>query len=91
MHYESGGKQEWRHEDLGYNSAYKTITCSIFEFGFTDAMLQMRASFIEEYVTRESNKTLGCVTPYETYKHHVILTAALESGKTGKSFGVNYT
>jgi predicted dehydrogenase len=48
MHYENGGKQEWRYEDLGFTSLFSTITGEIFEFGFTDAILQMWASFVEE-------------------------------------------
>ena len=45
MHYENGGKQEWRAEDLGYTSIFNTVTGGIFEFGFTDAILQMWGSF----------------------------------------------
>ena len=34
-------KQAWHVEDIGYQTAYPTITGGIFEFGFTDAILQM--------------------------------------------------
>jgi predicted dehydrogenase len=85
MHYVNGGKQEWRYEDLGYTSVFNTITGGIFEFGFTDAMLQMWASFIEELANPTFNKNFGCITPEETLVQHNILTAALKSGETGNA------
>jgi predicted dehydrogenase len=85
MRYEDGGPQVWTHEDLGYASAYKTITGGIFEFGFTDAILQMWAAFIDEFNEPRDNMPFRCITPEETYLQHKILTAALESGKTGKT------
>jgi predicted dehydrogenase len=78
MDYEPGGPQEFRSEDLGYETIFPCITGGIFEFGFTDAILQMWAAFIEELVTSNSGK-FGCATPEETYRSHVILTAALKS------------
>jgi len=84
MTYKNGGKQEWRSEDLGYNSVYKTITGGIFEFGFTDAILQMWASFVDELTNRNSNMSYGCIRPSETKIQHKILTAALESNKKGQ-------
>jgi predicted dehydrogenase len=89
MNYKNGGKQEWRHEDLGYNSVYKTITGPIFEFGFTDAILQMWAAFIDEFSEPRANMLYGCVTPHETLLHHQILTAALDSGNTGNTSSLN--
>lgn len=80
MHYKNDGKQEWRSEDLGYKSVFKTITGGIFEFGFTDAMLQMWASFMQEMTVQNFNKDFGCITPLETFKQHQILSAALKSG-----------
>lgn len=88
MHYENGGTQEWRHEDVGYHSAYKTITGPIFEFGFTDAILQMWAAVIDEYTNPRDNLQFGCITPEETYLQHRILSAALESGKSGKAIAL---
>jgi len=82
LYYQNGGKQEWRNEDLGYSTVYKTITGLIFEFGFTDAILQMWASFIDELINRNHNNPFRCITPEETNIQHRILTAALESGKT---------
>ncbi len=85
MHYVNGGPQEWRHEDIGHGSAHKTITGGIFEFGLTDAILQMWASVIDEFVEPRDDMPYGCITPEETYLQHRILTAALESGKSGKT------
>jgi len=85
MRYEDGGPQIWMTEDLGYTSAYKTITGNIFEFGFTDAILQMWAAFIDEFNAPREKMPFRCITPEETFLQHRILTAALESGKTGKT------
>ncbi|MCG8604254.1 Gfo/Idh/MocA family oxidoreductase [bacterium] len=84
MRYVNGGSQEWRYEDVGYTSAHKTITGPIFEFGFTDAILQMWASVIDEFVEPRDDMPFGCITPEETQIQHRILTAALESGISGK-------
>jgi len=83
MRYENGGPQVWQHEDLGHASAYPTVTGGIFEFGFTDAVLQMWAAFIDELHEPRANMPFGCITPEETLLQHKILTAALHSGKTG--------
>jgi len=84
LEYKNGGKQEWRNEDLGYASVYKTITGGIFEFGFGDAILQMWAAFLDEFNHRDKEIPFRCVTPQETALQHQILTAALTSGKTGE-------
>lgn len=73
------GKQNWQHVQTGYESAYPTITGPIFEFGFTDAMLQMWASFIHELSGQPLQHTFdGCVRPEEVAVSHDIFTAALE-------------
>ena len=81
MEYQEGGPQAWQHLDLGYESAYPTITGSIFEFGFTDSILQMWAAFCDELSNgREKMKQpFYCVTPEETHQSHLIFTQALES------------
>ncbi len=81
MEYEPGGVQAWQHIDLGYDSAYPTITGSIFEFGFTDSILQMWAAFCDELNNgREKMKQpFYCVTPEETHQSHLIFTQALDS------------
>ncbi len=76
-----GGDQAWQHLDLGYESAYEAITGGIFEFGFSDAILQMFAAFCDEIAHgREGMKQpFTCVTPEETARSHHIFTAALAS------------
>ncbi|MGB5848147.1 MAG: Gfo/Idh/MocA family oxidoreductase [Ignavibacteriaceae bacterium] len=83
MKYKPGDSQEWRREDLGYETIYPCITGGIFEFGFTDAILQMWAAFIEELSTSVLGE-FGCATPKETHQSHLIFTAALESNKYKK-------
>ncbi len=48
MDYQRGGRQAWQTLDLGSQSAYPTITGAIFEFGFSDPILQMWAAFLDE-------------------------------------------
>jgi predicted dehydrogenase len=85
MSYKNGGKQEWRTEDLGHNSVYKVITGGIFEFGFTDAILQMWAAVMDEFSDPGKVNPFGCIKPEETLIQHQILTAALESEKRGQT------
>ena len=76
----SGGEQVWQQIDTGYEPAFKTITGNIFEFGFTDAILQMWAAFIYEIKEGKPLEIFaGCVTPEETALSHKLFTAALKS------------
>jgi predicted dehydrogenase len=76
----SGGEQSWRLLDVGYEPAFSTITGSIFEFGFGDALLQMWAAFVHELAMGAPLSTYaGCVTPEETALSHALFTAALAS------------
>lgn len=88
--YESGGSQAWHVEDVPFKSAYNTVTGGIFEFGFTDAILQMWACFCDELIhgrdgmiqaNPPGGRPFYCVTPQEAAQHHAILTAALTSQK----------
>jgi len=81
MRYESGGAQEWSVRDLGSVSAYPTITGPIFEFGFSDAILQMWATFLDELAHgREGmSQPFHCLTPEEAALTHRLFTAALTS------------
>jgi hypothetical protein len=83
MEYSSGKEQAWQTIDIGYQSAYPAITGAILEFGFSDSMLQMWAAFCDEltYGRDGMSQPFYCVTPQETYQHHQILTAALQSHK----------
>jgi predicted dehydrogenase len=75
-----GGEQSWQQLDMGHETAFKTITGGNFEFGFSDALLQMCAGFVYELgAGKRQKKFAGCVTPEETSLSHDLFTAALES------------
>ena len=75
-----GGEQTWQHIQMGYETAFKAITGAIFEFGFSDAILQMWAAYLYELVHGKPIKRFaGCVLPEETALSHKLFTAALES------------
>jgi predicted dehydrogenase len=81
MAYEPGHEQEWRVTDLGYESAYPAITGAIFEFGFSDAVLQMWAAFCDELAHGRDGmgQPFYCATPEEAAATHQLFTAALRS------------
>jgi len=84
MKYRSGEEQTWQAIDLGYTSAYRTVTGSIFEFGLTDAILQMWAAFLDELAHGDRMlQPFTCATPHEAECSHRLFTAALESERTG--------
>jgi len=75
-----GDEQIWQRIDTGYDPVFKTITGGIFEFGFTDAILQMWAAFVYELASRKTPaRFAGCVTPEEAALSHRLFSAALES------------
>jgi len=80
----TGGEQHWQKINMGQDVPFKSITHSIFQFGVSDAILQMWAGFLYEF---DNGKPLtrfsGCVTPKETTLWHRLFTAALKSHKTG--------
>lgn len=87
--YSSGAPQEWRHLDLGYGSAYPAITGAVFEFGFSDSLLQMYAAFCDELAHGDAMRgPLRCVTPEETAQSHAIFTAALGSHRSGQAVSI---
>jgi predicted dehydrogenase len=78
-----GGEQAWQHLDMGNEMTFPTITGTIFEAGFSDIILQMWAAYLYELCHHQTpGQFAGCVTPQETYTHHKVLTAALESHRT---------
>ena len=81
MEYEPGNRQAWQVLDLGSESAYPTITGAIFEFGFSDAILQMWAAYLDELAHGRDGmqQPFYCATPTEAQQTHRIFTAALES------------
>jgi hypothetical protein len=86
MEYKPGGTQAWQQIDLGYQSAYSTITGNIFEFGFTDCILQMWAAFCDELAHGREKmlQPFYCATPDEAHQTHIVFTEALNS-YTGRS------
>jgi predicted dehydrogenase len=83
--YTPGGDQVWQVADVPYQSAYPAITGSIFEFGFSDSILQMWAAFCDELVNgRDMRQPFYCATPEETAESHRLFTAALESHRNGQ-------
>ncbi len=79
-----GIEQGWTKIDTGSQSAIPTITGRIFEFGFSDAVQQMIAAFINEISGNDSDHPFKNVSPEETRWSHELFTAALESHKTGR-------
>lgn len=76
------GVQAWQQIDTGQDTAFRTITGSIFEFGFSDAILQMWAAFLHELDEgKPADRFAGCATPQEAALSHRLFTAALESHK----------
>ena len=67
--------------DTPYQSAYPVITGPIFEFGFSDAILQMWAAFCDELVHGQAgmSQPFFCATPAEAALSHRLFTAGLES------------
>ena len=75
-----GGEQVWGQIDMGHETAFPAITGGIFEFGFSDAILQMWAAFLHELEHgRAPGKFAACATPEETALSHRLFTAALQS------------
>jgi predicted dehydrogenase len=77
MPYLSGAAQAWCELDVGYDTAYPTITGNIFEFGLGDAILQMWAAFCDEVAG--NTPRFQCATALETASSHKLFTAALDS------------
>jgi len=85
-----GAEQAWHMLDVPYQSAYRTISGSIFEFGFSDALLQMWAAFCDELVNGRDGmqQPFTCATPEEAAGSHRLFTAALASQRTGETVPV---
>lgn len=82
------GEQVWQEVQVGSQSTHPTVTGAIFEFGFTDALLQMWASYLCE---REGllGARFGCVTPDEALGSHRTFDAALLSGASASAVSVD--
>ena len=79
---QNGREQAWARLVIGQKTAFPVITGSIFEFGFSDSLLQMMAAFTSEL--RGLPVPFGCFTPEETALSHRLLTAALLSHRENR-------
>lgn len=73
-----GREQVWQHIDSGSQSVWPTVTGPIFEFGFSDSILQMWAAYLAEREGLLGNR-FGCVTPHEAVETHRIYREARDS------------
>ncbi len=78
-----GQEQAWARLPVGQKTLYPVITGGIFEFGFSDSLLQMLAAYVSEL--RGLPCPFGCLTPREARKSHELLTAALTAYETGRA------
>jgi len=90
--YQPGGPQAWHVIDVPYQSAYETITGNIFEFGFSDSIVQMWAAFCDEFAHGRNGmkQPLYCATPQEAADSHTLFTAALNSHDTRQTIELHY-
>lgn len=78
-----GREQAWARLVIGQKTQFPVITGSIFEFGFSDSLLQMFAAFVSEL--RGLPCSFGCFRPDEAMRSHQLLTAALEAFETKRT------
>jgi len=81
-----GREQAWSRLVVGSKPAFPTITGSIFEFGFSDSLLQMFAAFVCEM--RDLPCPFACFQPDEAQLSHRVLTAALVSQKEKRAVSI---
>jgi predicted dehydrogenase len=85
----AGKEQGWTRTDIGAASFLPSITGGIFETGFSDALLQMTGAYMSEFSTGTTGHPFPCGLPGETRWSHLIMTAALDSHRTGKLIQIN--
>lgn len=73
-----GKEQMWKSIDVGSQSGWPNVTGSIFETGFSDAILQMWAAFLAERAGKLDGR-FGCATPAEALTTHELYAAAIAS------------
>jgi predicted dehydrogenase len=78
----SSTEQVWQQIDAGSQSVWPTVTGAIFEFGFSDSILQMWAVFLAERAGALGER-FGCVTPQEAVATHGIYRAGMRSHVEG--------
>lgn len=77
-----GREQVWKQIDAGSQSAWPTVTGANFEFGFSDAILQMWAVFLAERIGALGGR-FGTVRPEEAALTHDIYDAAIRAHEQG--------
>lgn len=83
-----GREQAWSRLVLGQKPQFPVITGGIFEFGFSDSLLQMFAAFISEL--RGLPCEFGCFTADEAEHSHQLLTAALLSHREQRTVPLDH-
>jgi len=78
-----GREQVWSSVDAGSQSVWPTVTGQNFESGFSDAILQMLATFFAEREDALGDR-FGCATPEEAALTHEIYDAAIRSHEKGE-------
>lgn len=78
------GEQVWEEIQPGNASAWPTISGGIFEFGFSDALMQMWASYLAERAGALGDR-FGTATPAEALDAHRVFAAALRSNVSGRA------
>jgi predicted dehydrogenase len=86
--FQRGKEQVWQRCDLGFQTAFQTITGGIFEPGFPDCLVQMWAAFLAERAGKLDGK-FGCVTPDEAVRSHELFAAALRSHSEKRAINLN--
>ncbi len=81
-----GQEQAWSRLVIGSKPAFPVITGGIFEFGFSDSLLQMFAAFVSEL--RGLPCPFACFKPEEARLSHRVLTAALIAQREKRSVAV---
>ena len=81
-----GREQAWSRLVVGSKPVFPVVTGGIFEFGFSDSLLQMFAAFVAEL--RGLPCPFACFKPEEAALSHRLLTAALLSQKERRSIDI---
>ncbi len=82
-----GREQAWSRLVVGNKPVFPVITGGIFEFGFSDSLLQMFAAFVSEL--RGLPCPFACFTPDEAALSHRVLTAALLAQKERRCVSIS--
>ncbi|MDM4762066.1 Gfo/Idh/MocA family oxidoreductase [Galbitalea sp. SE-J8] len=80
----SGSEQSWQRIEVGSQSAWPTVTGGIFGTGFSDAILQMWASFLAEWAGELADR-FACASPREALASHRMARAALRAHAEGRA------